>query len=58
MDIQSNPLHNRPKIVCVIGKKAHRLLISSLLIGGPGSGKGTQCEKLVRDYKYKQLSVG
>jgi len=27
-------------------------------IGGPGSGKGTQCAKLVRDFKYCHLSTG
>lgn len=28
------------------------------VLGGPGSGKGTQCEKLVRDYGFKHLSAG
>lgn len=28
------------------------------VLGGPGSGKGTQCENLVRDFKFKHLSVG
>ena len=28
------------------------------LIGGPGCGKGTQAENLVRDYKVKHLSTG
>ena len=27
-------------------------------LGGPGSGKGTQCDKLVRDFKFKHISVG
>ncbi|EGR28678.1 hypothetical protein IMG5_170620 [Ichthyophthirius multifiliis] len=26
--------------------------------GGPGSGKGTQCERLVRDYHFNHISVG
>uniref|UniRef100_A0A8B7TTB6 Adenylate kinase isoenzyme 5-like n=1 Tax=Castor canadensis TaxID=51338 RepID=A0A8B7TTB6_CASCN len=26
--------------------------------GGPGSGKGTQCEKLVRKYGFTHLSMG
>ncbi|KAL4450880.1 hypothetical protein ABPG74_011722 [Tetrahymena malaccensis] len=26
--------------------------------GGPGSGKGTQCERLVRDYHFEHISVG
>ena len=28
------------------------------VLGGPGSGKGTQCDKLVRDFKFKHISVG
>lgn len=28
------------------------------VVGGPGSGKGTQCEKLVEKYKFEHLSTG
>lgn len=28
------------------------------VLGGPGSGKGTQCERIVRDYGYRHISVG
>lgn len=28
------------------------------VLGGPGAGKGTQCERLVRDYGYVHLSAG
>lgn len=28
------------------------------LLGGPGSGKDTQAEKLVQDYKFKHFSTG
>ncbi|WVN88030.1 uncharacterized protein L203_103229 [Cryptococcus depauperatus CBS 7841] len=28
------------------------------VLGGPGAGKGTQCEKLVADYGFKHLSAG
>lgn len=28
------------------------------LLGGPGSGKGTQADNLIRDYKFKHLSTG
>ena len=29
-----------------------------LIIGGPGSGKGTICERLISDYHFTHLSVG
>lgn len=28
------------------------------VLGGPGAGKGTQCENIVRDYGYVHLSAG
>ena len=28
------------------------------ILGGPGSGKGTQCEKLVNKYKFTHISTG
>jgi len=28
------------------------------VLGGPGSGKGTQCAKLVEDYGFTHLSAG
>jgi UMP-CMP kinase len=28
------------------------------VLGGPGSGKGTQCANLVRDFGFKHLSAG
>ena len=28
------------------------------VVGGPGSGKGTQCAKLVEKYKFEHLSTG
>jgi UMP-CMP kinase len=28
------------------------------VLGGPGSGKGTLCYDLVRDYKFVHLSAG
>jgi len=33
-------------------------LTYSSLLGAPGSGKGTQCEKLVEEFNYKHISVG
>lgn len=34
------------------------LLNALVLAGGPGSGKGTQCEKIVEKYGYTHLSTG
>ena len=28
------------------------------MLGGPGAGKGTQCGKIVDEYKYAHLSAG
>lgn len=28
------------------------------VLGGPGAGKGTQCEKITQTFKYKHLSAG
>jgi UMP-CMP kinase len=28
------------------------------MVGGPGTGKGTQCEKLVKDWDFIHLSAG
>ena len=28
------------------------------VLGGPGAGKGTQCSKIVDEYKYAHLSAG
>ena len=28
------------------------------VLGGPGSGKGTQCDRLVENYGFKHISVG
>lgn len=30
----------------------------AFVIGGPGSGKGTQCENIAREFGYKHLSAG
>ncbi|EDO26972.1 predicted protein [Nematostella vectensis] len=28
------------------------------VLGGPGAGKGTQCERIVKEYGYVHLSAG
>ena len=30
----------------------------TFICGGPGSGKGTQCEKLVEEFGYTHISTG
>ncbi|KAH9307246.1 hypothetical protein KI387_035157, partial [Taxus chinensis] len=40
-----------------LGKKKPKNLIIFVL-GGPGSGKGTQCEKIVKEYGFVHLSAG
>ncbi|KAJ6654577.1 hypothetical protein lerEdw1_006730 [Lerista edwardsae] len=35
--------------------KNHKIIF---VVGGPGSGKGTQCEKIVEKYGYTHLSTG
>ncbi|KAK2535456.1 hypothetical protein Q9233_003753, partial [Columba guinea] len=35
--------------------KHHKIIF---VVGGPGSGKGTQCEKIVQKYGYTHLSTG
>ncbi|ORX48184.1 hypothetical protein BCR36DRAFT_329858 [Piromyces finnis] len=39
-----------------INKKDFNNLI--FVLGGPGSGKGTQCDKIIKDYKFAHFSVG
>ncbi|KAH9307245.1 hypothetical protein KI387_035156 [Taxus chinensis] len=41
----------------VLCKKKPEVLIIFVL-GGPGSGKGTQCEKIVKEYRFVHLSLG
>ena len=54
MDVSSNNNSIQPQIVCIVGKMTSNIIIQ----GGPASGKGTQCEKLVRDLKFTHLSIG
>lgn len=38
------PVFDKGKVQCVF------------VLGGPGAGKGTQCDLMVRDYGFKHLS--
>jgi adenylate kinase len=44
----SNNKHHHSEIAVVCTHK----------IGGPGSGKGTQCDKIVKKYGFTHLSTG
>ena len=48
-------LLGNPKITFVLGK----LDVSDIdCLGGPASGKGTQCARLVEEFGYTHISVG
>lgn len=34
------------------------LILTHTCIGGPGSGKGTQCGRIVKDFGYMHFSAG
>ena len=36
----------------------HCISIFALCSGGPGSGKGTQCDRIVEKFGYTHLSTG
>ncbi|KAM6316134.1 LOW QUALITY PROTEIN: adenylate kinase isoenzyme 1 [Podargus strigoides] len=44
-----------PVPTCPEKLKHHKIIF---VVGGPGSGKGTQCEKIVQKYGYTHLSTG
>lgn len=34
------------------------MVLNGLILGGPGSGKGTQCANVVQHFRYTHLSAG
>ncbi|KAK5127750.1 bifunctional uridylate/adenylate kinase [Meristemomyces frigidus] len=59
-ELQDNPALQAPKRSKPLfspGTSDGQALVIFVL-GGPGSGKGTQCANLVRDYGFKHLSAG
>ena len=48
-----------PKITFVLGKFRFDFFVTFwFFIGGPASGKGTQCEKLIEEFGYTHISTG
>ncbi|GLJ23791.1 hypothetical protein SUGI_0451400 [Cryptomeria japonica] len=56
-DLDGDPQPKKKGLDSFLCKKRPKNLIVFVL-GGPGSGKGTQCEKIVKDYGFVHLSVG
>lgn len=58
--IIANPLSMKPSLPGIqppnMKSKAWKNIV--FVLGGPGSGKGTQCEMLARDYNYSHISIG
>lgn len=60
VDLKNNPALTAPKRSQPLfspGTSTDQALVIFVL-GGPGSGKGTQCTNIVRDYGFKHLSAG
>ncbi len=51
-------LSNKPQLIYVIGNEQLILKWNFNFKGGPGSGKGTQSELLVRDFHFDHISIG
>ena len=49
-------LLGNPKIIFVLGK--FEKLKFKFFTGGPASGKGTQCEKIVEEFGFTHISTG
>lgn len=50
-----NPSHY---ICCAAAPVQHKVPAVVFVLGGPGSGKGTQCAKLVKEFGYTHVTVG
>jgi len=49
---------NKPSVSAKVTTFDHTKIKVVFVLGGPGVGKGTQCENLVRDYGFAHLSAG
>ncbi|TPP56542.1 Adenylate kinase isoenzyme 1 [Fasciola gigantica] len=45
-------------ILCIMADNKLKNAKAIFILGGPGSGKGTQCEKIVAKFGYNHLSSG
>lgn len=46
------------RVDCLVVARTSVKIIFALLSGGPGSGKGTQCNRIVEKFGYTHLSTG
>lgn len=46
------------RVDCFVVSRASFKTVFVLLSGGPGSGKGTQCNRIVEKFGYTHLSTG
>lgn len=46
------------RVDCLMVLRASFKIVFVLLSGGPGSGKGTQCNRIVEKFGYTHLSTG
>jgi UMP-CMP kinase len=54
----AHPIFSKEHVHVIFVLGTSRLLRAWLMIGGPGTGKGTQCAKLVKDWDFVHLSAG
>ena len=47
-----------PKLAPSSYEGIYKTTMNIIIMGGPGSGKGTICKKLVNDFNYKLISAG
>lgn len=51
-------IHVVARVDCFVVSRASFKTVFVLLSGGPGSGKGTQCNRIVEKFGYTHLSTG
>lgn len=54
--LNNNP--NQPTFRYIPKAPSSKRITVVFILGGPGSGKGTQCEKVVKEFEFTHLSTG